>query len=162
MAQLINVGDTAPDLMLKDQDNQDILLSGLRGNNVLLSFHPLAWTPVCRDQMISLETNLIWFEKYNTVPLGISVDPVPSKTAWAQKIDVNITRLLSDFWPHGEAADRYGLLRMKEGFSQRANVIVDSQGIVRFVKVYEISQLPDIEEILAFIKDMSDGTGNPD
>ncbi len=154
MSTPIQVGEQAPDFVLRDQNNEDVQLSDLKGKKVLLSFHPLAWTPVCKDQMQSLEMNLIWFEENNTIPLGISVDPVASKTAWAEKIDVNETRILSDFWPHGEVAMMYGIFREKEGFSERANIIVDEEGKVAFVKVYELRELPDIDEIIAFIKQM--------
>jgi peroxiredoxin len=63
-------------------------------------------------------------------------------------------RLLSDFWQHGAVAKLYGLFRDKDGFSERANVIVDEKGKIAFVKVYEISQLPDIEEIIRVIRGM--------
>jgi peroxiredoxin len=60
--------------------------------------------------------------------------------------------LVSDFWPHGEVASAYGIFREKNGFSERANIIVDEKGKVVFLKVYEIRQLPDINEIIGFIK----------
>jgi peroxiredoxin len=75
------------------------------------------------------------------------VDTVPSKKAWAKELVIENTRLLSDFWHHGDVARSYGIFREKEGFSERANIIVDVNGQVIFVKVYPISQLPDIEEI---------------
>ena len=80
---------------------------------------------------------------------SIAVFPsAPSKKAWAKELGIKDTKLLSDFWPHGEAARSYGIFREKEGFSERANIIVDEKGQVFFVKVYPISQLPDIEEII--------------
>jgi peroxiredoxin len=88
------------------------------------------------------------FEKLNTVALGMSVDTVPSKKAWAKELGIKNTRLLSDFWPHGDVARSYGIFRGKEGFSERANIIVDENGQVVFVRVYPISQLPDIKEII--------------
>ena len=60
--------------------------------------------------------------------------------------------LAADFWPHGEVAQAYGIFREKNGFSERANIILDEKGKIVFFKVYEISQLPDINEIIAFIK----------
>ena len=61
-------------------------------------------------------------------------------------------RLLSDFWPHGGVARLYGLLRQKDGISQRANVIVGENGKVIFSKVYELGELPDIQEIIEQLK----------
>lgn len=150
----IKIGDTAKDFNLSDQDDEEIRLSSFKGKRVLLSFHPLAWTKVCADQMISLEQNRERFEKLNTMALGISVDTVPSKKAWAKELGIKNTRLLSDFWPHGEVAALYGIFREKEGISERANIIVDENGKVVFVKVYPISMLPDIEEIIKVLKDL--------
>lgn len=145
-------GDKAPDFILKDQHNNEARLAELKGKKVLLSFHPLAWTKVCAQQMKSLEENRKRFEELNTVALGISVDPVPTKNAWAKDLGISDTRLLSDFWPHGEVAKRFGIFREKEGFSERANIILDEERKVIFSKLYGIPQLPDIEEIIAFLR----------
>jgi len=144
----VKPGDKAIEFVLNDQDGKDIHLSDFNGKKGILSFHPLAWTKLCAEQMKSLEKNHARFEKLNTVALGISVDTVPSKKAWAKELGIKNTRLLSDFWPHGDVARSYGIFREKEGFSERANIIVDVNGKVIFVKVYPISQLPDIEEII--------------
>ena len=143
----IKIRDTAKDFTLSDQDGKDVKLSEFKGKKVLLSFHPLAWTTVCAEQMKPLEENRERFERHNTVALGMSVDTVPSKKAWAKELGIKNTRLLSDFWPHGKVAQLYGIFREKEGFSERANIIMDENGKVIFVRVYPIAQLPDIEEI---------------
>ena len=144
---LIKVGDLARDFTLKDQNDKAVHLADLQGKKVLLSFHPLAWTGVCAQQMKSLDANHAAFEQLNTVALGISVDSVPTKRAWAKDLGIEKTSLLSDFWPHGGVIKLYGLFREKDGFSERANVIIDEKQKVVFVKVYPISQLPDIDEI---------------
>ena len=145
-------GDMAPDFVLRDQGGKEFKLSDFRGKRVLLSFHPLAWTRVCSEQMQSLEANKDVWESLNTVAVGVSVDTVPSKKAWAKELGITNTRLLADFWPHGAVAKLYGIFREKEGISERANIIVDEAGKVVFFKVYEISQLPDIKEIINFLK----------
>ena len=148
----ITAGDVAPDFVLKDNRAQDVRLSDYRGKKVLLSWHPLAWTGVCANQMKSLEENMAEFEKYNTVPLGLSIDSVPSKNAWAKDLGVAKVKLLADFWPHGKVAQDYGLFREVEGFSERANVLIDEAGKVVWVKVYEIPELPDIQEVLNVVR----------
>jgi len=145
--RVVQTGKKVKDFSLKDQDGQDFRLSECKGKKVLLSFHPLAWTPVCAMQMQSLEKNKKTFDKLNTVAVGLSVDSVPCKAAWAKSLKIKHTRILADFWPHGGVAKSMGLLR-PEGFSERTNIIVDETGKVIFVKVYPIKQLPDIEEIL--------------
>ena len=148
----IAVGDMAPDFVLKDNRVQDIRLSDYRGKKVLLSWHPLAWTSVCAEQMKALEANWTEFEKYNTVPLGMSIDSYPSKNAWAKELGIAKVKLLADFWPHGKVAQDYGLFREEQGFSERANVLIDEAGKVVWIKVYEIPELPDIEEVLAKVR----------
>ena len=150
--KVVAVGSRVRDFSLPDQDGKQVQLSTLRGKKVLLSWHPLAWTGVCALQMQSLEKNRRAFAKLGTVALGLNVDPVPSKKAWAAFLKIKETRLLSDFWPHGKAAKALGLFRKDDGFSQRANVILDETGKVIYVKVYPIKVLPPIEEILAVLK----------
>jgi len=150
--RLLGIGEIAPDFVLKDQNGADFRLSELRGKRILLSFHPLAWTEVCAKQMQALEENREVLEFLNTIAIGLSVDTVPSKKAWADHLGIKTVRLLSDFWPHGQVADAYGIFREKNGFSERANIIVDVNGKIVFVKVYEIRQLPDIGEIIGIIK----------
>jgi peroxiredoxin len=153
----IKVGKQGPDFVLKDQDENEVSLSSLEGEKVLLSFHPLAWTEVCAQQMLSLERNWKRFQELKVVPLGISVDSVPAKRAWAEHLRIERTRLLSDFWPHGAVAQSYGLFREAQGTSYRANVLLDESGLVIWVKTYPISQLPEIEEVFAFLENQERG-----
>jgi peroxiredoxin len=148
----ISVGEIAPDFTLKDQYGQDFSLSANKGRKVLLSFHPLAATGVCTKQMEAIEAHFADFTSLDTIPVGISVDAVPSKKLWSDDMKLKNLRILSDFWPHGEVVKQYGLFREKNGFSERANIIVGVDGKVRWGKVYEISTLPDIAEVLGQLK----------
>ena len=62
------------------------------------------------------------------------------------------TRLLSDFWPHGDIAKMYGIFREEDGISERANIIINENQEIEFVRIYELSELPDIKEILTFLR----------
>jgi peroxiredoxin len=141
-------GDRAKDFSLQDQNDKEFKLSNYRGQKVLLSFHPLAWTPVCSEQMKSLEKNKEAFDLLETAAVGVSVDTVPSKKAWADHLSIKYTRLLSDFWPHGNVAKLYGIFRREDGISERANIIIDENQKIAFFKIYRLGQLPDIQEIL--------------
>lgn len=149
---MIQVGDTCGDFSLKCQRDTLIDTASLAGKRLLLSFHPLAWTPVCSTQMQTLENNFEVFQSLNTVPLGFSVDSVPCKRAWAKSLGIEKVDMLADFWPHGGFAFKLGLFIDKFGFSERANVILNEQRKVTFVKVYPLRELPDIDEVLDFLK----------
>ena len=74
--------------------------------------------------------------------------------AWAKSLGIENTRLLSDFWPHGKVAETYGIFRSKYGTSERANIIIDEDQKVAFVKVYPVGQLPDIKEVIEVLKSL--------
>ena len=149
---MIAVGAKAPDFTLSDQNGKNVKLSSLQGKKVLLSFRPLAWTPVCTDQMKSLEENFDRLAELNTIALGIGVDSSPSNKAWAKSLNIEKTRLISDFWPHGKVSKLYGVFREKDGYSERANILINENGVVLFAKLYPVGQLPDIEELIKVLK----------
>jgi len=151
-AGMVQPGDPARNFSLKDQDDRTFDLYEQEGKRVLLSFHPLAWTEYCAAQMKSLEENQEKFAKLGCVAVGISVDSLPCKKAWAESLGITKTRLLCDFWPHGAVAMKYGIFRDANGFSERANIIVDEKQRVIFIKVYPVHSVPDIGEILAFLQ----------
>lgn len=149
---MIEIGKKAPNFVLKDHNGKELKLSDFIGKKVLLSFHPLAWTGVCSQQMKSLEDNFESFAKLNAIPLGFSIDTVPSKKAWAKSLGIEKTSLVSDFWPHGGYAKELGIFRDGDGFTERANLIIDENGIVVWTKIYPIPELPDIKEVLEALK----------
>lgn len=123
-------------------------LSDFKGRqNVVLAFHPLAFTPVCATQMSSYETDVEKFRSADTAVLGISVDPQPAKTAWAKELGVSSFDLLSDNYPYGEVARQYGVFRDKDGISERALFVVDKDGRIAWSKVYDIPQQPGASEL---------------
>ena len=151
----IAVGDDAPLFALKDQHKREHRLRQLRGRRVLLSFHPLAWTPVCGDWMRIMENSIEVLEELNCVAFTVSVDSTPSKLAWAESLGVPRLKMLSDFWPHGEYSGKMGLFKESVGFSERANVLIDEHGKVVWLKVYEVGELPDIQQILGQLRNLN-------
>lgn len=147
--EIIKKGEVAPDFCLEDQDGNEIKLSDLKGKKVLLSYHPLAWTSVCTDQMRSLEREYERIkEKGVDVVLGVSVDAQPSKSVWAKALAIENVKLVADFEPKGEMSKAYGVYVDEMGASGRANILIDEDGKIAWSKEYEISELPCIEEVI--------------
>ena len=143
-------GEEAPDFELRSHRGGTVRLSDFRGKkNVVLAFHPLAFTPVCATQMTGYEAALPRLEHGDAVVLGISIDPQPAKSAWAKALGSISFDLLSDFHPHGEVAQKYGVFRPGEGFSERAVFLVGKDGRVKWSKTYDIPEQPDNAELLA-------------
>ncbi|MDD4567753.1 putative peroxiredoxinc/MT2298 [Methanoculleus chikugoensis] len=145
---VVEVGEQAGYFSIPDQNGNTIRLSAFRGKRVLLSFHPLAWTRICAEQMKALEANREAFDALGAVALGISVDSVPCKRAWAGSLGIKKTRLLADFWPHGAVAQMYGVFDSQKGYSRRANVVVDEAGSIIFVAEYPATTVPDMQDVL--------------
>jgi peroxiredoxin len=151
----LKAGDEAPDFELRSHRGGTVKLSDFRGRkNVVLGFHPLAFTPVCASQMCGYESDLARFESADTAVFGVSIDPQPAKTAWATAIGPLSFDLLSDFHPHGEVARKYGVYRPADGISERAVFVIDKNGRVAWSKVYDIPVLPDNEEIFAALESL--------
>jgi len=93
------------------------------------------------------------FEGLHTQVLGISVDSVPSLKAWAESLGGITYPLLSDFYPHGQVAQTYGVLRA-EGFTERAIFVVDKVGIIRYCDIHAIDQQPDNEEVFKVLREL--------
>lgn len=142
----LKIGQPAPDFTLPSHLDKKVTLSDLRGKNVVLAFFPMAWTPVCTHQIPSYEADISKFTALNTQVLGISIDHVPCLKAWTQSLGGISYPVLSDFWPHGEVAQKYGVLR-PEGRSERALFIMDKHGIIQYIDIHDIKQQPDNEEL---------------
>ena len=131
----IEVGAVAPDFTLKDQNNQLVTLSSYRNvKNVLLVFYPLAFTGTCQGELCKVRDELPTFENDDTAVLAISVGPPPTHKIWAAEQGYTFP-LLSDFWPHGEVAQAYGVFNDAAGFANRGTFVVDKSGIVRFAEM---------------------------
>jgi len=145
---MVEIGEQAQDFSIPDQNGNGTRLSGFPGKRVVLSFHPLAWTSICARQMTALEANREAFDALGAVALGISVDSVPCKRAWAESLGIKKTRLLADFWPHGGVAQMYDVFDSIKGYSRRANIVVDEFGRIIFVGEYPAATVPDMQDVL--------------
>jgi len=142
------VGDKAPDFSLPAVSGGRISLGKYRGKkNVVLSFVPAAWTPVCSDQWPGYNIVKDIFDKNDAILLGITVDNIPTLFAWTNQMGKLWFPVLSDFWPHGSVADRYGVLR-SDGLSERAIFVIDREGIIRYIGVGDINKRPRLDVLV--------------
>ncbi len=147
------VGDAAPDFTLADINQVKVSLSDYKGRkNVLLVFYPMAFSPVCSAQIPSYQKIYDKFEELNTEVIALSVDSIFTHKAWADGLGGISYPLLSDFWPHGGVADLFGVMRENEGFAERALIVVDKEGIIRFIEIVEPKEIPEIEPALDALK----------
>lgn len=146
--QRLRVGDKAPDFSLRSLDGDVVRLSDFRGKkNVVLSFVPAAFTPVCSDQWPGYNLARPLFEERGAVLLGVTTDNRPSQQAWVQEMGGLWFPVLSDFWPHGGVAASYGVLR-GDGMAERALFVIDRQGVIRFIDVHDINTRPELGALM--------------
>ena len=149
MSRVPKVGEKAPDFELPAVGGKTVALRDYLGKKtVLLSFHPLAWTSICAEQMKDLQENIQTLMDKDAVALGISVDSVPTKTAWAQSLGITDVVFLSDFEPKGAVAKKYGVYVDEKGFGGRAVFVVNKKGVVIFAHVFPLGEKPDLSEIM--------------
>jgi peroxiredoxin (alkyl hydroperoxide reductase subunit C) len=148
----VKAGDKAPDFTLPSISGESISLSDYRGKkNVVLSFVPAAWTPVCSDQWPGYNLAKSFFDENDAVMLGITVDNIPTLFAWTNQMGELWFPVLSDFWPHGAVADIYGVLRTS-GVTERALIVIDKEGIIRYVNVGDINKRPELGALVSELR----------
>lgn len=148
----IKVGDKAPDFDLKDLSGKKVSLSQFLGKkSVVLSFVPAAWTPVCSKQWPGYNIAKEFFDETDTVLIGITVDNAPTLYAWTKQMGDLWFPVVSDFWPHGAVAKKYGILRA-DGVSERALFVIDKKGVIRYVDVHDINVMPKLEDLVGAMR----------
>ncbi len=151
---MIKVGEKAPEFTLPSnleeggKPGKKISLSDYKGQNVVLAFYPLDFSPVCTNENACFVSDWSRFADVKAQVLGISVDSVWAHQAFASKLGVKYP-LLADFNPKGEIGKKYGVYLEDKGIESRTTVIVDKAGIVRWVKANEIPVVPETKEMLA-------------
>jgi peroxiredoxin (alkyl hydroperoxide reductase subunit C) len=148
----VKAGDLAPDFTLPAVQGGKITLSQYRGKkNVVISFVPAAWTPVCSDQWPGYNIAKDFFDQSDAILLGITVDNIPTLYAWTNQMCMGSGNLwfpvLSDFYPHGAVASKYGVLRT-DGVSERSLFVIDKNGIIRYIDVHDINKRPKLEVLV--------------
>ena len=150
----VRTGDSAPEFDLAISQLERVRLSDFRGrSNVLLVFHPFAFTPVCEDEARDLQENLESFRNAETEIVFVSCDSAPTRQAWKEELGAEYT-FASDFWGHGEAAKAYGVFNERNGAPHRGTFLIDRDGTVIWSLVMERDEqrtemVPDTLDVLA-------------
>jgi len=155
----VKVGDLAPDFTLPAVRGGKVTLSQYRGKkNVVISFVPAAWTPVCSDQWPGYNIAQEFFDQNDAILLGITVDNIPTLYAWTKQMCMGGGKLwfpvLSDFYPHGSVAEKYGILR-SDGVAERALFVIDKKGIIRYIDVHDINERPRLEVLVGELQKLN-------
>jgi peroxiredoxin (alkyl hydroperoxide reductase subunit C) len=151
----VKAGDRAPDFTLSSVSGEKVSLSRFQGKkNVVLSFVPAAWTPVCSDQWPGYNIAKDIFSRHDAILLGVTVDNIPTLFAWTNQMGQLWFPVLSDFWPHGAVANRYGVLR-SNGVSERALFVIDKAGILLYIDVHDINKRPPLEDLMEALEKLN-------
>ena len=150
-------GIQAPNFSLHTTPDQKVSLRDFRGRNIVLTFYPADWSPVCTDQLSVYNELLPEFRRLGAELLGFSVDGVWCHLAFAKDRKLRFP-LLSDFEPKGDVAKAYRVYRNGEGVSERALFVLDREGMIRWSYVSPIGINPGADGILEALEKLQGKT----
>ena len=140
----IEIGQTAPDFSLKDQDGNVVSLADFAGKQaVALVFYPFTFTGVCEGELCAIRDDHAEFEAAGVQVLACSCDTRFAQAQWAKQQGYQFP-VLSDFWPHGEVAKAYGVFNDAVGCAMRATFLIGTDGTV--VDAFETPDLGTARE----------------
>lgn len=144
----VPVGAAAPDFELVDQHGTPVRLSSFRGareaggRNVVLVFYPWSFSSVCTGELSVLQDDVGSFVNDRSTLLAVSVDSKFTQRAFADRRGLSFP-VLTDFWPHGEVARRYGVFDHDAGAALRGTFVIDRDGVVRWSLLRGIGEARD-------------------
>ncbi|WP_236683808.1 peroxiredoxin [Demequina flava] len=148
---LSRLGEVAPDIALVDNHGRRTTLSDYRGAPLLLVFVPFAFSDTCTNELIDLRDEAPLVPDSDLTVAVVSCDSLFTMKAWG---DAHAYEgpLLSDFWPHGEAARAYGVFNEDKGLAGRGSFLIDSAGVLRWSVLSELGQARDLDEYRAAVR----------
>lgn len=156
---ILSAGETAPDFdlpaLVGGVKKRFHLQDAVAEKNVVLAFYPVNWESLSARQLMEYQQERAQFAAHNTGIVGVSVDSIMNTTEWERELGPFDFPLCSDFWPHGEVSQAYGVFQEmgpQAGKSERAIVVVERSGKIRFSKVYAPQQMPSLAEILEALR----------
>jgi len=138
-------GQAAPAFTLTDQHGRAFALEGQRGKAMLLVFVPFAFSDVCTNELIDLRNAADLQGRADLTVAITACDSIYTMKAWADTHSYRLP-LLSDFWPHGEVARKYGVFNPQEGLATRGTFLIDANGVVRWSVVNPKGQARDVDD----------------
>lgn len=154
MSQVLQPGTRAPEFTLNVTPDQQLSLSDLAGQPVILCFYPADWSPVCGDQVSLYNEILPEFRRHQAELVGLSVDGVWCHEAFAKDRHLHFP-LVSDFEPKGAVARQYGAYRERDGVAERALFVIDSEGTIFWSYRSPIAVNPGADGILDALERLS-------
>ncbi len=152
----VKAGENAPDFTLPAVSGERVSVGQFRGKkNVVISFVPAAWTPICSDQWPGYNIVKEMFDANDAILLGITVDNLPTLFSWTNQMGRLWFPVLSDFWPHGAVANQFGVLR-SDGTAERALFVIDKKGKIRYIDVHDINRRPSLEILMGELEKLRD------
>lgn len=149
--QKLQVGQPAPNFTLDDENGEKISLSDLRGQPVVLIFYPFDWSGGCTKELCSLRDNYGDWASTGAKVFGISRDSRYSHKAWKEHLGLNYS-LLADLI--GETAKKYGAWNESSHRADRVTIVIDREGIVRYVLYNDAGTMRDHAEALESVREM--------
>ena len=153
MTKLLTPGTEAPDFTLKTGDGDEVALSSLRGQKVVLAFYPLDWSPGCQNQMDAFSAGWEQVAGTGAQVYGISIDSTWSHKAWKEARDLKIP-LLSDFHPKGAVGEAYGVYNPERGNHRRVTYYIDEQGVVTEVDAKPATDATGVDAVCSVLGKM--------
>jgi peroxiredoxin len=149
---VIETGVAAPEFTLPNHRGEPVSLADFRGRTVVLCFYPNDFSPVCSDQLSTYQPRLGAFADAGAELVGISTDGSWAHNAFRKALGLELT-LLSDFHPKGEVSRLYGAYLEDWGTPNRSVVVIDGEGVVRWVHAEETPvTFPPAETILGAVR----------
>ena len=142
----VSVGESAPDFTLRDEGNQEVNLSSLRGAPVVLVFYPADFSPICTNELCGIRDDFSAFEAKGAKVFGISRDSTWAHKAFQEREGLKHS-LLAD--TKGEVARLYGCWNEEHGIAERLTVVIDAAGVIRDVVHNPPLEARDHKEALA-------------
>ena len=148
-------GQAAPDFELRDQHGQSLRLTSFRGEKaVVVMFYPFAFSSVCTGELRAVRDNLSRIVSDHAALVAVSCDPMFALRVFADRDGLEFP-LLSDFWPHGEVAERYGVFDAARGCAKRSTFIIDKDGVVRWSVHNAMPEARDLAEQLRVLDELA-------